>query len=132
MIQVDVKSCGTLCVEATNGRHSLAADEPIRVGGTDTAMSPTELLAASLGTCTAITLEMYAKRKEWPLESVSVRVTIERPDRKAEDQTASVRQEVEVLGPLDDKQRERLRIIAGRCPVHRMLDNPMVIEEVLV
>ena len=132
MIQVDVKSCGTYCVEATNGRHSLTADEPIRVGGTDSAMRPTELLATSLGTCTAITLEMYAKRKEWPLEGVSIRVTIEPPDRKAEDQTARVRQEVELRGPLDEAQRERLRIIAGRCPVHRMLDNPMHIEEVLV
>lgn len=132
MIDVRVKSVEGFRTEVTNGRHTAVADEPVEVGGSDSAMKPTELLAASLGTCTAITLQMYAQRKDWPLEGVEVRVTLDPANPKDPESVTRMRQEVALEGPLDDEQRERLHVISGRCPVHRMLDGPIEIEEVLV
>ena len=79
-----------------------------------------------------MTLKLYSARKGWPLEDVSVRVTLDEPERGDEDQTKRFRQHVELFGDLDDDQRERLHQIAGRCPVHRILEGPLAFEEVLV
>ena len=91
--------------------HRLIADEPEDRGGTDTGPKPTELLAASLASCTAITIEMYANRKEWDLGQVEVTA----------DFTASFKVNIKVPAELDDDQRERTLVIAGKCPVHRAL-----------
>ena len=123
-------------VVASGGRHHLIADEPESYGGTDRGLSPYQLLAASLGACTSMTLRMYARRKEWPLEGISVDVTHDR--MHAQDAPSSAgeridrfRREITLAGPLDDDQRARLLEIADRCPVHRTLETGAEVETVL-
>jgi len=97
--------------------HELTADEPESAGGTDTGPNPQELLAASLASCTAITIEMYAGRKGWDLGTVEVEVD------HSSDAPGHARFDVliKIPNPLPEEQQERLRQIAGKCPVHRAL-----------
>ncbi len=95
--------------------HSFTADEPVEVGGTDTAPTPVELLLGSLASCTAVTLRMYAQRKGWPLEGVEVHVEYTaRP-------TPAFVKHITVQGPLDEAQKARLLEIAEACPVAKVL-----------
>jgi putative redox protein len=98
--------------------HRLIADEPEDEGGTDTGPTPTELLAASLATCTAITMEMYADRKQWDLGQVEVAVDYEAGTHDAPPRFAV---KISVPASLEDDQLDRLLIIAHKCPVHRTL-----------
>lgn len=116
-------------VEVTAGSHTLVADEPVSVGGTDEGPTPYDLVLAALGACTAMTLRMYADRKQWPLESVVVRLHHSRSHAKDEEQCENrpvrldhVERTLELTGALSDEQRARLAEIAERCPVHRTLD----------
>ncbi|MFT5734749.1 MAG: putative redox protein [Planctomycetota bacterium] len=117
----------------TNGvrthRHGFTADEPAKIGGADLGPAPFELLLAGLGACTSMTLRMYADRKGWPLERVSVALHLEHV--KSEDDPKDVTERFERVvtmdGDLDADQRKRLLEIADRCPVHRTLENPKVI-----
>lgn len=99
------------------GGHSIVVDEPIEAGGTDTGPSPTRLLAASLASCTAVTMEMYAERKGWPLGEVEVDVDVEYERATPTSFAISLRLPEE----LDDEQRERLVAIARKCPVHKVI-----------
>ncbi|CTQ51117.1 bifunctional alpha/beta hydrolase/OsmC family protein [Jannaschia donghaensis] len=123
-------------VVASGGKHHIKADEPAAYGGTDRGMSPYQLMAASLGACTSMTLRMYARRKNWPLENVSVDVTHDRmhaqdaPSANGE-RIDSFRREIWLRGPLDPDQRARLLEIADRCPVHRTLETGARVETVL-
>jgi putative redox protein len=98
--------------------HRLIADEPQEKGGTDQGPSPSELLAASLATCTAITIEMYAGRKEWGLGTVEVAVVF---TEATTDDPPSFDLRITLGGELSDEHRDRILTIAGKCPVHRVL-----------
>ncbi|BFV56596.1 hypothetical protein KCMC57_up17000 [Kitasatospora sp. CMC57] len=102
-------------VEIRAGRHQLAADEPESAGGADTASTPVGLLLSALGSCTAITLRMYAQRKQWPLETVRVHLGYEKGPEKA----VRITRRIDLVGDLDEVQRARLLDIAERTPVTR-------------
>ena len=121
--------------EIAVGRHRLVGDEPLSSGGTDTGPDPYAFLLAALGSCTSMTIALYARRKRWPLEAVAVRlrhskihaadcescetkdVLLDRIDR-----------DVELTGPLSEEQRQRLLEIANKCPVHRTLKSEIDIQ----
>lgn len=100
------------------GGHTLVIDEPPESGGADEGPSPTRALAASLASCTAITVEMYAARKGWELGAVEVEVDMGY-DEKATPSTFQVT--VRIPERLDQDQQDRVLEIAGKCPVHRAL-----------
>jgi putative redox protein len=102
----------------TAGNHTLIADEPPEKDGADTGPEPTQLLALSLAACTAITIEMYANRKEWNVGDVAVDVDYEVDRKKG---TARFDVVVEIPGDVSEDQAGELKVIAGRCPVHRVL-----------
>ncbi len=108
--------------------HALLADEPAMVGGTDAGPSPYELLSAALASCTTMTLQLYARRKELPLTRVTVRIHHTRIHARdcAECETKEGRidefkRQIVLEGELDDGARQRLLEIADRCPVHQTL-----------
>jgi putative redox protein len=101
-------------------QHVVTADEPVRDGGEDEGPTPQELLAASLASCMAITLDMYAQRKGWDIGLAEVQCTYEQADRGTPTHFELV---LRLPASLTDEQRERLRVIAGRCPVHRTLES---------
>lgn len=102
-------------VDIRSGRHRLAADEPEASGGADTATTPVGLLLSALGSCTAITLRMYAQRKAWPLRTVRVHLGYE----KGADKAVRITRRIDLIGDLDEAQRARLLDIAERTPVTR-------------
>jgi putative redox protein len=104
-------------------QHQIVLDEPVDKGGDDLGPSPQELLAASLATCTAITIEMYAKRKGWDIGEVEVQV-----DYTPAEQGAPTRFKVEMRLPAGctSEQLERLQVIAAKCPVHRILEGDTI------
>lgn len=125
--------------DITAGEHQLRADEPVAVGGTDTAPNPYDFLLAALGACTSMTLAMYARRKQWPLESVTVRLRHSKvhADDCAECETRSgtidrIEREIGLAGALDAGQRSKLIEIANKCPVHRTLASEINIRTRLV
>ena len=132
------KGDGDLDQEIVVGPHLLIADEP-EPAGTDTGPSPYNLLAAALGACTSMTLTLYAQRKEWPLESVTV---VLRHDKiHAEDcadcetregKVDRIERAIELEGPLTGEQRQRLLDIAEKCPVKRTLSSEISIRSRLV
>ncbi len=115
--------------DAVVGTHTLLLDEPTAVGGQDLGPSPYDLISAGLGSCTSITLRMYADRKQWPLEEVRVRIRHERIHAKDQGEGGRMdrlEREIELVGDLDADQRQRLLAIAERCPVHRTLEAGVV------
>jgi putative redox protein len=110
------------------GEHSLVADEPEDVGGDDAGPSPQELLAASLASCTAVTIEMYARRKGWDIGEVVVDVNYEPAQRGS---PTKFQMNVKLPADLDPDQQQRIMQIAARCPVHRTLEGEVMFEEKL-
>jgi putative redox protein len=132
---VEESGAGVYAQDVRIGKHSLKADEPERVGGNDTGPSPYEFLLAALGSCTSMTLRMYANRKGWPLRRVEVRLSHEKIH--AEDcETCETKEGfvdrieriIAIEGDLDEAQRTRLMEIADKCPVHRTLKSEVLIE----
>lgn len=109
------------------GQHTIVADEPTEIGGKDLGPAPTQLLLSSLGTCKAITMRMYADRKEWALDSVEITLTSETVKSNLQ-QTTYIRCTIKLTGDLDEKQKGRIYKIAEKCPIHKILTNPIVIE----
>ena len=116
------------------GGHHLVADEPEDYGGGDRGPTPYDLLLAALGTCTNMTLRMYAERKKWPLEGVDTVLRHEKIHAKdceecetKEGKVDRIEREIELQGELDEAQLDRLMEIADRCPVHRTLTSETVI-----
>jgi putative redox protein len=117
---------GTLKHEVEMGDHTLTADEPKNHGGDDAGPSPQELLAASLASCTAITMEMYAQRKGWDAGDVAVHVDYEPAQRGSPTRFKLV---IDFPKELPEEQRERLMQIGAKCPVHRVLEGEVMFEE---
>ena len=106
--------------------HQLTVDEPIDEGGEDLGPDPRELLAVSLASCTAITIEMYAARKGWELGPVEVDVEYSPAERGCPTKFELV---MRLPDDLPEEQVERLRVIAAKCPVHRALDGEVMFQE---
>jgi len=117
---------GKLRQEIEIGEHHLVSDEPPSAGGDDSGPSPQELLAASLASCTAITMEMYASRKGWDVGDIVVDVGYEPAQRGSVTRFDMV---VRLPKELPEEQRERLMQIAAKCPVHRTLEGEVMFEE---
>jgi putative redox protein len=109
--------------------HEVTADEPTDHGGGDAGPSPQELLAVSLASCTAVTMEMYAARKHWDLAGVEVQCEYTPAERGCPTRFKLV---LRLPEGLSDEQVERLRIIAAKCPVHRTLDGEVMFDEQIV
>ena len=134
-VVVTASGDGTYTQQVTTASHTLLVDEPVEVGGADAGPNPYELLLASLGSCTAITLRMYADRKGIPLTRATVRLWHDRIHAQDCERCETERgllsritREIELEGDLDDEQRARLMLIADKCPVHRTLSSEIVIE----
>ena len=116
------------------GPHLLRGDEPVSAGGSDVGPNPFELLLAALGTCTSITVRMYADLKQWPLEGVRIELSYARvhaDDCAACDKELKlvdgIEMELSFFGELSESQRQRLIEVANKCPVHRALESPIPI-----
>jgi putative redox protein len=107
-------------------KHDLTVDEPESTGGGDEGPNPQEMLAVSLASCTAITIEMYAKRKGWEIGDLDVDVDYEPAQRGSPTKFKMV---VHLPKELPDEQRERLMQIAAKCPVHRTLEGEVMFDE---
>ena len=110
---------GKFQVLARGPGFALLADEPGAVGGLGSGPDPYDLLSSALGACTAMTIRLYADRKEWPLARVQVDVRHQRATLQTRDRFERA---ISLEGPLDDAQRARLLEIAERCPVHQTLE----------
>jgi putative redox protein len=112
---------------ATESGHDLIADEPEHLGGTNLGSTPDEYLCAALGSCTAATLRMFADRKQWPLEGVEVEVRFTRENTFSE---TKMTRRILLFGDLTEEQKTRLLDIADKCPVHKTLSHPILIETI--
>jgi len=138
MSEVVVTSQTNLRNEVRYGAgHSFITDEPVAAGGEDAGPDPYTLLLAALGSCISMTVTLYARRKQWPLERVTVHLRQTRIHSKdcqecAQDKEGYVHRierSVSFTGPLTDEQRARLQEIAHKCPVHKTLSSQIVITE---
>lgn len=138
VVLVAENGLGPYAQSVTVGRHRLRADEPVSVGGNDTGPGPYDLLLAGLGACTAMTIRMYAQRKDLPLDRVAVRLKHRKIHASdcADCETRGgkvdvIEREVELTGDLDPPTRDRLLEIADKCPVHRTLHGEIKVRTVL-
>ena len=121
------------------GAHQLTADEPKSLGGNDQGPNPYDYLLSSLGTCTVMTMRMYAMRKEWPLEGVEVQLRYSKDYYKdcmnCEETSTKIdiiERQIQLQGALDEQQIKRLMNIADKCPVHKTLTTQTVIKTIQV
>lgn len=108
-------------------QHEVLADEPEEVGGKDQGLTPYELILGGLGACTSVTLKMYAQRKGWVVEDIDVKLEMS----VEKDKTPVITRRIKVKGDLTSEQCDRLLQIANKCPVHKLLANPIAIESAL-
>jgi putative redox protein len=112
--------------DVTAGSHTFTVDEPAEKGGEDAGPSPQELLAASLASCTAVTMEMYADRKGWDISGMAVDCRFSPAERGCVTRFELV---LKLPAHLDEEQVERLRVIAAKCPIHRTLEGEVAFDE---
>jgi putative redox protein len=125
-MKATARRTGTYSHQISIRTHAVSADEPKEHGGGDVAPSPQELLAASLASCTAITMEMYASRKGWDIGNVEVEVQYSPAERGTPTKFDVV---LRVPDDVPDEQVQRLQVIAAKCPVHRTLDGEVMFLE---
>ena len=130
---------GGFAQEIIAGSHRMTSDEPVESGGKDTGPSPYDLLLASLGSCTSMTVAMYARRKQWPLREVTVRLRhsqVHAADcadcETKEGLLDRIERDIELAGTLTEDQRGKLLEISNRCPVHRTLTSHIEIQTRLI
>lgn len=117
--------------EIRSGENMIIADEPEELGGTNLGLNPNELFLASLGSCTAITLRMYADRKEWNVDKISVDLQLD-VVKSTSSQTTYIKKHIKIDGDITDAERKRMLTIADHCPVHKMMTETTVITSNLV
>ena len=115
-------------VNVSARKHEWYIDEPEDMGGSDSGATPSEMVFAGLGACTAITCKMYAQRKNWPLKDVHVVLELLEKEAKSDGQFTRIMRQIVFEGPLDEAQKDRLLQIAGLCPVAKMLKGSIEIE----
>lgn len=109
----------------------ILADEPIELGGKNKGLAPSQLLLSSVGACKAITMRMYANRKKWKVDKIDIKVSSE-VQKSEQQQTTYIKCNIFIEGDLDEEQKRRIYAIGEKCPVHKMLMNPIVIESNLI
>ncbi len=114
------------------GNHHFIGDEPAEYDGADLGPAPYDFLLGSLGSCSAITIRMYADRKEWNLEGVEISLGMEKEKKEGNDFITHITRNVKLIGDLDDKQKDRLLKIADACPVAKILKNEIRVASNLV
>ena len=138
MSDVTVTSLANLRNEVSYGaNHTFITDEPIAAGGEDAGPDPYTLLLAALGSCISMTTMLYARRKGWPVEKVTVHLRQQRIhvkdcqecDQNVEGHIHRIERSVSFEGDLSDEQRARLQEISHKCPVHKTLTSPIIITE---
>jgi putative redox protein len=125
-MKATARRTGTLRQTVHVRDHRVTVDEPREAGGHDDGPSPQELLAASLASCTAITMEMYAQRKGWDIGDVEVDCEYQPAERGTPTKFELVVRLPDTLSP---EQVEKLKVIAAKCPIHRTLDGEVMFTE---
>ncbi|MBZ4044337.1 OsmC family protein [Flavobacterium hibisci] len=105
------------------------ADEPQEAGGKNLGFSPSELLASALASCTLITLRMYINRKQWNVSEIDIKVDLE---KDSEQNISLFTRKIEITGEIDESQRQKLHIIADKCPIHKTLTNTIIIQTTII
>ena len=121
IITVEETGHGLYTQSINAGRHSLIVDEPKDKGGLDQGPAPYDLLLAALGACTSMTLRLYANRKKWNIQKITVKLTRIKEKNTNQKTIDIITRDITIKGDIDDAQRERLLKIADKCPVHRTL-----------
>ena len=125
---VKERAGGKYTQDVNTPRHHFFADEPTSYGSADIGPAPYELLCASLGACTSITLRMYAERKKWDVENIAVRVIHKKLQLSDLPPKDVFTREITITGNVDEAQRARMIVIANKCPVHKTLEASSEIE----
>lgn len=125
--KIDTRLYRTEIISASD--NIIIADEPQDMGGKNLGFSPAELLASSLASCTLITLRMYINRKRWDVSEINIKVDFE---RDVEQNVSSFVRKIEVTGKIDETQRQKLHIIADKCPIHKILTHANKIQTTLI
>jgi len=127
LAQIDTRLYRTEITSASG--NIVIADEPQEVGGKNLGFSPSELLASSLASCTLITLRMYINRKQWDVSKINIQIDFV---RDAEQNVSLFTRKIEIIGKIDETQKQRLETIANSCPIHKILTHTIEIKTTLI